>query len=106
MKETSPLHPSQPALAEKVASPSYHKACEAARYTVIADEDGVLDLTVPEAQEQAVVIVTSERVPQKYLEALRALGYSYVCVGRDGIDRKAAALILRNDFHTDPAPLF
>lgn len=78
--------------------PSVYKATDSDEYMVAVDTRGRLRWGGPEVDGVPLVCVVSEQVPQEYLEMLGNEKISYICIGHDAIDLKAAMEILRGEF--------
>ena len=81
-----------------VGKPAIFKAVDSHEYMVAVDTHGRLRWPASEIDGVPLICIVSEQVPQEYLEMLRNEEISYICVGRDAIDRTAAMEILRMEF--------
>lgn len=77
---------------------AFSKKVDAPGYEVVADTHGKLlwpDVWEP---EKPLLILTSEQVPQEYLNYLDSRNISWIAVGREQIDLARAAEILAEEF--------
>lgn len=81
-----------------VGMSSIYKSVDSDEYIVAVDTRGRLRWLAPEIDGVPLVCIVSELVPQEYLEMLRNEKISYICIGHDAIDLKAAMEKLRGEF--------
>ena len=79
-------------------APSVYKAAEAQGYTIAIDSKGTLRWPGNEADGLPLLVITSEKAPQAYLDTLRQQGISWITVGKDAIDLPQAVGILNEQF--------
>ena len=80
-------------------APSVYKAAEANGYTIAIDSRGTLRWLGKEADGLPLLVITSEKVSQAYLDALRQQGISWIAIGKEGIDLSQAVQILNEQFN-------
>lgn len=68
------------------------------RYTVAVDTHGRLAWPSRQSLDAPLVVITSQKAPEAYLEALRAQGHSYIVAGEDTIDLPRAMDVLGDSF--------
>lgn len=77
---------------------SVYKAVNSERYMVAVDTRGRLRWPGAEIDGVPLLCIVSEVVSQEYLDMLKREGISYICVGRDAIDLRAAMEMLSSEF--------
>lgn len=83
---------------EPIACESFYKAVTDKGYLVAVDTMGNLVWPQNEFDGMPLLVITSERCPQEYLEALTAQQISWIAVGKQGIDLSRAMEILYKEF--------
>lgn len=81
-----------------VGKPSFQIHTEARNFCIAVDTCGRLQWAGNEIDGQPLLVICSEKVSAAYLERLDAQHISWICLGRDKIDLKAAMHLLRHDF--------
>ena len=77
---------------------AFSKKVDAPGYEVVADTHGKLLWPDVGEPEKPLLILTSEQVPQEYLNYLDSRNISWIAVGRERIDLARAAEILAEEF--------
>ena len=80
-------------------APSVYKATEANGYTIAIDSRGTLRWPGNEADGLPLLVITSEKVSQAYLDTLHQQGISWIAIGKEGIDLSQAVQILNEQFN-------
>ena len=77
---------------------SVYKAVDSDEYMVAVDTRGKLCWPASEIDGVPLLCIVSEQAPQEYLDMLKNVGISYICVGHKTIDLPAAMEILCEEF--------
>lgn len=77
---------------------AFHKAAEAAGYTVVVDTKGTLLWPDQAGAAQPLLVLTSEAVAKDYLAYLEARHISWIACGKEHIDLARACEILAEGF--------
>lgn len=90
--------PFVPTEEKPVGKPSVHVAVRSDAYMVAVDTCGRLRWPSSEVDGTPLVCIVSEQASEEYLDYLRGLEISWICVGRDAIDLPQAMEILHERF--------
>lgn len=98
---TSAMHYATGAFTSKgqsVGHTAWHKALEGVGFYVIADTRGSLCYDVAMIDNMNLLILTSEKATDDYLDYLKSNEISYIAVGKDSIDLPQAMEMLAEHF--------
>ncbi len=79
----------------------FYKAISSDGYEIIVDTHGTLLWNKQSNKEKPLLIITNEKVNKEYLNYLKERNISYIACGKDKIDLKRAAEILKEEFNVD-----
>ena len=77
---------------------AFHKVASADTYAIVVDTRGTLRWQAAEEDGHPILCIVSEQVSEAYLETLKAVGISWIAVGKDRIDLRRALEILNEQF--------
>lgn len=81
-----------------VGHTAWHKATDTVGFDIMADTCGTLCYDEAMSGDKNMLILTSEKVTEDYLEYLKAQGISYIAVGKERIDLPKAMELLAGHF--------
>ena len=84
--------------ATPVGKTAYHKATEAAGYSIAVDTMGKLQWPSSSHYGTPFLVITSEACAKEYLDGLTRQGISWIAAGKEGIDLAKAVDILNTEF--------
>lgn len=83
---------------QSVGHTTWHKALDGLGYDIIADTRGSLCYDITMIGNRNLLILTSEKATDDYLDYLKSHDISYIAVGKDSIDLPKAMEILAEHF--------
>lgn len=81
-----------------IGKTAWHKAIDAAGYTVVVDTHGTLLWRTAIVEGKPLLCIVSEVAPKAYLDYLDGLGASWIAVGKEAINLPKAMELLRSEF--------
>ena len=82
-----------------VGHEAFYRAADAAGYEVVIDTRGTLLWGSEAEDERPLLIVTSEKASEEYLDYLTQNRFSWIACGSERVDLARACAILHDEFH-------
>lgn len=79
----------------------YYKAMDANGYDVVVDTKGTLLWEDQKNNDKPILVITSQKASQQYLDYLKDQHVSYIVSGKDSIDLTNACAVLHDQFHVN-----